>query len=89
LIKIEQESPLPQKKQAFPKISVSVNYSQHNTQSGHVAQPSEQSPQVQVVQHVFTQQDFASATSAFCGAKLKRKKIAEKRMMDFIVDFRI
>jgi len=74
LIKIEQESPLPQKKQAFPKISVSVNYSQHDTQSGHVAQPSEQSPQVQVVQHVFT---------------LKRKKIAEKRMMDFIVDFRI
>jgi len=72
LIKIEQESPLPQKKQAFPKISVSVNYSQHDTQSGHVAQPSEQSPQVQVVQHV-----------------LKRKKTAEKRMMDFIVDFRI
>jgi hypothetical protein len=72
LIKIEQESPLPQKKQAFPKISVSVNYSQHDTQSGHVAQPDEQSSQVQVVQHV-----------------LKRKKTAEKRMMDFIVDFRI
>ena len=74
MIKIEQESPLPQRKQAFPKISVSVNYSQHEAQSGHVAQPDEQSPQVQVVQHVFT---------------LKRKKIAEKRMMDFIVDFRI
>jgi hypothetical protein len=89
LIKIEQESPLPQKKQAFPKISVSVNYSQHEAQSAHVAQPDEQSSQVQVVQHIFTQQDFVSATSAFCGAKLKRKKIAEKRMMDFIVDFRI
>lgn len=40
---------------------------------------------MQVAQHAVAQQDLASATSAFCGAKLNVNKIAEKRMMDFIV----
>ncbi len=63
-----------------------MNYSQHEAQSAHVAQPEAQSPQVQVVQHTVTQQEFVSATSTLCGAKLKRTKIAEKRMMDFIIE---
>lgn len=51
-----------------------------------MAHPEEQSPQVQVVQHTLAQHDLASETSAFCGAKLNKKKIAEKRIMDFMVE---
>ncbi|MFN3562407.1 MAG: hypothetical protein ACK4XY_06925 [Chloroherpetonaceae bacterium] len=62
-----------------------MNYSQHEAHSAQVAQPEVQSPQVQTVQHTVAQHDWASETSAFCGAKLNKKKIAEKRIMDFIV----
>ncbi len=67
----------------FRKIQFSANYSQHDAHSAQVAQD-EQSPHAQVAQHVFTQHDLASETSAFCGAKLSVNKIAEKRMMNFI-----
>ncbi len=61
-----------------------MNYSQHEVHSAHVAHEVH-SPHVQVVQQVFTQHDLASETSAFCGAKLNKNRIAEKRMMDFII----
>ncbi len=61
-----------------------MNHSQHEVHSAQVAHEVH-SPQVHAVQHAFTQQDSASETAAFCGAKLNKKKIAEKSMMDFIV----
>lgn len=61
-----------------------MNYSQHEVHSAQVAQEVH-SPHVQVVQHAFTQHDLASETSDFCGAKLNVNKIAEKRMMDFMM----
>jgi hypothetical protein len=76
----------------FRENTVCAIYSQQEVHSGHVAHDWH-SPHVQVVQHTASQHDLASETSAFCGAKLNINKIAEKRMMDFIVkkcfEFRI
>lgn len=60
-------------------------YSQHELQSAQTAQPSEQSAQKQVVQHTLAQHDLASADCSFAGTNENKNRIAEKRMMDFIV----
>jgi hypothetical protein len=59
-------------------------YSQHDLHSAQTAQPSEQS-HPQVAWQTAPQHDLTSACCSFAGTNENKNRIAEKRMMDFIV----